>query len=119
MRPTTGENDRPSCIFSVTTKVPLARLDATEHDPAMLRLPMACQRQADVLRLMGTELHGHHSATRGNKDRHLAQNWDVHLLALTKPMNNEPLSDDLFLQNVQDFAKRFYHQERPTFPESR
>ena len=110
--PTSTENDRPNCILSVTTKVPAARLDTTERDPALRRLPMQCQEQADVLRLVGTELHEHQSTMRGLKDLHLAQNRDVHLLALKKLMKNEPLDDALFPEDVQDFAKRYFHQKK-------
>ena len=110
--PTSTENDRPNCIISVTTKVPAARLDTTKRDPALRRLPMQCQEQADVLRLVGTELHEHQSTMRGLKDLHLAQNRDVHLLALKKLMKNEPLDDTLFPEDVQDFAKRYYHQKK-------
>ena len=93
--PTSTENDRPNCILSVTTKVPAARLDTTQRDPALRRLPTHCQEQADILRLVGTELHEHQSTMRGLKDLHLAQNRDVHLLALKKLMKNEPLDDAL------------------------
>ena len=110
--PTSTENDRPNCILSVTTKVPAARLDTTKRDPALRRLPTQCQEQADVLRLVGTELHEHQSTMRGLKDLHLAQNRDVHLLALKKLMKNEPLDDTLFPEDVQDFAKRYYHQKK-------
>ena len=110
--PTSTENDRPNCILSATTKVPAARLDTTKRDPALRRLPTQCQEQADVLRLVGTELHEHQSTMRGLKDLHLAQNRDVHLLALKKLMKNEPLDDTLFPEDVQDFAKRYYHQKK-------
>ena len=80
--PTSTEDDRPNCILSITTKVPAARLDTIQRDPALRRLPTPCQEQADVLRLVGTELHEHQSTMRGFKDLHLAQNRDVHLLAL-------------------------------------
>ena len=110
--PTSTENDRPNCILSVTTKFPAARLDTTKRDPALRRLPMQCQEQADVLRLVGTELHEHQSTMRGLKDLHLAQNRDVHLLALKKLMKNEPLDDALFPEDVQDFAKRYFHQKK-------
>ena len=110
--PTSTEDDRPNCILSVTTKVPAARLDTTQRDPALRRLPTQCQEQADVLRLVGTELHEHQSTLRGLKDLHLAQNRDVHLLALRKLMKNEPLEDTLFPEDVQDFAKRYFHQKK-------
>ena len=110
--PTSTEDDRPNCILSVTTKVPAARLDTIQRDPALRRLPTPCQEQADVLRLIGTELHEHQSTMRGLKDLHLAQNRDVHLLALKKLMKNEPLEDTLFPEDVQDFAKRYFHQKK-------
>ena len=110
--PTSTEDDRPNCILSITTKVPAARLDTIQRDPALRRLPTPCQEQADVLRLVGTELHEHQSTMRGLKDLHLAQNRDVHLLALKKLMKNEPLEDTLFPEDVQDFAKRYFHQKK-------
>ena len=80
--PTSIEDAKPNCILSVTTKVPPARLDTTKPDPALRRLPTQCQEQVDILRLIGTESHEHQSTMRGLKDLHLAQNKDVHLLAL-------------------------------------
>ena len=84
--PTSNENEKPNWILSVTTKVPPARLDTHQRDPALRRLPMQYQEQADVLRLVGTELYEHQSTLCGLKDLHLAQNRDVHLLALKKLM---------------------------------
>ena len=68
---------------------------------------MQCQEQADTLSLVGKELHEQQSTMRGLKDLDLAQNRDVHLLALKKLMKNEPLDDSLFPEDVQDFAKRY------------
>ena len=110
--PTSTEDDRPNCILSVPTQVPPARLDTTKRDPALRRLPMQCQEQADILRLVVTELHEHQSTMRGLKDLHLAQNRDVHRLALKKLVKNEPLDDSLFPEDVQYFAKRYYHQKK-------
>ena len=42
----------------------------------------------------------------------MAQNTDVHLVALKKLMINEPLEDPVFPDEVQDFAKRYYHQKK-------
>ena len=75
-----NENDKPNGILSVTTKMPPARLDTTRLDPAFRRLLTQCQEHVDVFKLVGTELYGHQSTTRGLKDLHLAQNRDVHLL---------------------------------------
>ena len=110
--PTSTENDRPICNLSVTTLVPPVRLNTTNCDPALRRLPRQCQEQADVLRLVGTELHEHQPTMRGLKDLHFAQNRDVHLLALKKLMKSESLDDILFLEDEQDFAKPYYHHKK-------
>ena len=110
--PTSTEDAKPNCILSVTTKVPPARLDTTKRDRAMRRLPTQCQKQTDILRLVGTELHEHQSTMRGLKTLHLAPNRDVHLLALKKLMKNEPLDDSLIPEDVQEFAKPYYHQKK-------
>ena len=89
-----------------------ACLDTNRRDPALRRLPTQCQEQADVLRLVRTELHEHQSTMRGLKDLHLAQNRDLHLLALKKLLKNETLEDILFPEDVQDFAKQYYHQKK-------
>ena len=68
--------------------------------------------QANVLRTVGTGLHEHHLTKHDLKDLHLAQNRDVHLLALKKLMKNEPLEDPVFSDEVRDFAKRYYHQKK-------
>ena len=92
--PTLEEHERPNRIFSITARVPPARIDAT--DPTLSELPIECQMQANILRTIGTELHEHDLTTYGLKDRHLGQNRDVHLLALKKLMKIEPLEDPIF-----------------------
>ena len=91
--------------------MPSAHLNTTERDPTLRRVPTTCQAKAEVLRMIGTELHEHQVTKRGLKDLHPAQNRDVHLLALKKLMNNETLKDTVIPQDVQDFAKRHYHQK--------
>ena len=90
--------------------MPPARIDAT--DSTLSELLIECQMQANILRTVGTELHEHHLTKYGLRDLHLAQNRDVHLLALKKLMKNEPLEDPVFPDDVQDFAKRYYHQKK-------
>ena len=90
--------------------MPPARLDTVEPDPAIGELPL-CQNQANVLRTIGTELHEHHLTRCSLKDLHLAQNRDVHLLALKKLMKDEPFDDAIFSENVNDFAKQLYNQK--------
>ena len=88
MTSTVGDDDRPNFILSVSAKMSPARLDTVERNPALPNLPTWCQEQADVLRLVGTELHEYRLTRRGLKDMHLAQNTD--LLPLKQLRKNEP-----------------------------
>ena len=110
--PTMEADERPNRILSITTRVPPARIDTTKPDPTLGTLPLECQKQADILRTIETELHEHHLTKYGLRDLHMAQNRDVHLLALKKLMRNEPLEEPMFPDEVQDFAKRYYHQKK-------
>ena len=91
--------------------MPPSRLDTSRRNPALRRLPTHCQGQVDVLRIVGTALH-EHQTLRGSKYLHLAQKTDVHLLALKKLMNNEPLDYNLVPEDVQVFAKRYYFKKK-------
>ena len=106
------EDERPNRILSITTSVPPARINTTKPDPTLGILPLECQKQADILRTIETELHEHHLTKYGLRDLHMAQNRDVHLLTLKKLMRNEPLEGPMFPDEVQDFAKRYYHQKK-------
>ena len=106
------EDERPNRILSITTRVPPARIDTTNPDPTLGTLPLEFQKQADILRTIETELHEHHLTKYGLRDLHMAQNRDVHLLALKKLMRNEPLEEPMFPDEVQDFVKRYYHQKK-------
>ena len=110
--PTIDEDHRPNHILSIATGVPPARLDTGEPHPALEGMPPECQRQAHALRTVGTELQEHFLTRRGLKDLHLAQSRDVHLLALRKLMKGEPLEDAMFPEDVQDFARRYFHQKK-------
>ena len=110
--PTIDEDHRPNHILSVTTGVPPARPDTIEPDPTLKGMPAEYQKQANILRTVGTELHEHFLTRRGIKDLHLAQNRDVHLLALKKLMKDEPLEDTIFHEDVQSFARRYFHQKK-------
>ena len=107
--PTLEEDERPNQILSMTTRMPPVRIDTTKPDPTLGALPIECQKQAEILRTIETGLHEHHLTKYGLRDLHIAQNRDVHLLALKKLMKNEPLENPMFPDEIQDFAKRYYH----------
>ena len=92
--------------------MPPALLDTVEPDPVIGEMPTVCQNQANVLRLIGTDLHEHHLTKCCLKDLDLAQNRDVHLLALKRLLKDEPLEDAIFPEAVKDFAKRYYNQKK-------
>ena len=89
-------------------------MDSVERDPRTKKITctMPCQQQADVLGLIKTEHQKHQSTQRGLRDIRMAQNGVVYLLALKKLMNHKPLDDGVFPKNVQEFAKRYYHQKK-------
>ena len=101
--PTLEEDERPNRILSITARVPPARIGAT--DSTLRELPIECQVQAKFPE-------DHHLTKCGLKDLHLPQNRDVHLLVLKKLMKTEPLEDPVFHDQVQHFAKRYYHQKK-------
>ena len=86
--PTLEENERPNYIKSIKTRAPPARIDTA--DPTLNELPPECQKQAEILKTTGVELHEHHLTKYGLKDLHMAQSRDVHLLALRKLMKMNP-----------------------------
>ena len=110
--PTIDEDHRRNHILSILTGVPLSRLHTTEPDPTLKGMPAECQKQANILRTVGTELYEHFLTRRGLKDLHLAQNRDAHLLALKKLMKNEPLEDAIFPEDVQSFARQYFYQKK-------
>ena len=65
--PTLEENERPNRILSITTRVPPARIDTTKPDPTLGALPVECQKQADVLRIIEAEMHEHHLTKYGSE----------------------------------------------------
>ena len=99
--PTTFEDEMPNCIFSVTTKVPSARIDTAERESALRRLPAPCRQQANALRLIRTELQEHQSTQCDLRDLQQAQNSDVHLIALKKLMKEKSLEDAVFPDDLQ------------------
>ena len=67
-----------------------------------------CVREALLaLRALDTELHEHANTVHGIKDLKLAQNRDVHELAVKKLVIHEPIDKDIFQENVRAFAPNY------------
>ena len=58
------------------------------------------------------ELHGHAHTVHGIKDLVLAQNRDVHVLALKKLVNGENIDQDIFPEDVHAFARNYFKQKK-------
>ena len=108
--PVTFDHEKPTHVMSVTTDAPAARIHVLDKN--YVTLPEKCKEHVNVLRETDTELHEHHATVRGLNELRLAQNRDVHLLALRKLMKEEELDESIFLPDVQDFARRYFHQKK-------
>ena len=65
-----------------------------------------------ALRDIDTELNEHTHTVHGVKDLVLAQNRDVHVLALKKLVQCESLDNDVFPENVLEFARNYFRQKK-------
>ena len=65
-----------------------------------------------ALRDIDTELHEHAHTVHGIKGLVLAQNRDVHVLALKKLVQCEPIDHDIFPENVREFARNYFRQKK-------
>ena len=57
-----------------------------------------------TIRSISTELLEHAHMVHGIKDMVLAQNRDVHVLALQKMVNNKTIDQEIFPEDVRAFA---------------
>ena len=65
-----------------------------------------------ALKDIDTELHEHTHTVHGIKDLVLAQNRDVHVLALKKLVQCESLDNDVLPENVREFARNYFRQKK-------
>ena len=65
-----------------------------------------------AIRSVSTELHEHVHTVHGIKDLVLAQNRDVHVLALKKLVNGENIDQDMFPEDVRVFARNYFKQKK-------
>ena len=65
-----------------------------------------------ALKDIDTEHHEHTHTVHGIKDLVLAQNRDVHVLALKKLVQCESLDNDVFPENVREFARNYFRQKK-------
>ena len=65
-----------------------------------------------AIRRLSTDLHEHAHTVHGIKDLVLAQNLEVHILALQKLVNNENIDQDIFPEYVRAFARNYFKQKK-------
>ena len=79
---------------------------------ALQGTPSGVRDSIMALKDIDTELHEHAHTVHGIRDLVLAQNRDVHVLALKKLVLNEPIDHDVFPENVREFARNYYRQKK-------
>ena len=100
--PTHAVNVPSSTVYSVTG----ATAATLQNTPSGVRDSIMALRDIDI------ELHEHAHTVHGIKDLVLAQNRDVHVLALKKLVQCEPIDHDIFPENVRKFARNYFLQKK-------
>ena len=74
--------------------------------------PFGVREPIMALKDIDTELHEYTHTVHGIKDLVLAQNRDVHVLALKKLVQCESIDNDVFPENVREFARNYFRQKK-------
>ena len=83
-----------------------------EEKQAADTAPEYVNQMAFVDNSVSMELKEHANTVHGLKDFLLAQNRDVHVLAIKKLVMQESIDHDIFPENVRTFARNYYKQKR-------
>ena len=87
--------------------------ELTNTEGAALQSAPAHVKQAVMaICSVSTELHKHAHTVHGIKVLVLAQNRDVHVLALRKLVNGENIDQDIFPEEVRAFARNYFKQKK-------
>ena len=100
--PTHAVNVPSRTVYSVAG-ASAARLQGT---------PSGVRDSIMALKDFDTELHEHTHTVHGIKDLVLAQNREMHVLALKKLVLSESIDHDIFPENVREFARNYYRQKK-------
>ena len=99
--PTHVANVHSRTIYSVTET----------STSTLVNAPPGVRNSVMALRDINTELHEHTNTVHGIKDLVLAQNRDVHILAIKKLVVNEPIDNEIFPEDVREFARNHFRQK--------
>ena len=86
-------------------------LDETVEQ-AMVSAPTVVREAALAIKDIDTELHEHANTVHGIKDLLLAQNRDIHVLAIKKLVAQESIVHDIFPENMRAFARNYHNQKK-------
>ena len=85
---------------------------ANSEGAALQRGPSHIKQTVMAIRSVNTELHEHTHTVDGIKDLVLAQNRDVHVIALKKLVHVENIDQDIFPEDVRAFARNYFKQKK-------
>ena len=102
MLPTHAVNVPSRTIYSV----------AGTNTATLQNTPFGVRESIMALKDIDTELHEYTHTVHGIKDLVLAQSRDVHVLALKKLVQCESIDNDVFPENVREFARNYFRQKK-------
>ena len=79
---------------------------------AMASAPTVVRQAALAIKEIDTELHEHANTVHGIKALLLAQNRDVHVLAIKKLVAQGSIDHDVFPEDVRAFARNYHEQKK-------
>ena len=65
-----------------------------------------------AIRSVNTEIHEHTHTVHGIKNLVLAQNRDVHILAIKRLVHGEGINQEIFPEDVRTFARNYFKQKK-------
>ena len=103
----------PTHVANIPSRMTYA-LDETVEQ-AMASAPTVVRQAALAIKDIDTELHEHANTVHGIKDLLLAQNREMHVLAIKKLVAQKSIDHDIFPDDVRAFARNYYKQKKDPF----
>ena len=100
----------PTHVANIPSRMTYALDETVEH--VMASAPTVVRQAALAIKDIDTELHEHANTVHGIKDLLLAQNRDVHVLAIKKLVAQKSIDHDIFPEDVRAFARNYYKQKK-------
>ena len=100
----------PTHVANVPSRKTHALNETVEQ--AMASAPTASREAALAIKEIDTKLHEHAKTVHGIKDLLLAQNRDVHVLAIKKLVAQESIDHDVFPEDLRASAQNYHRQKK-------